>query len=387
MKSAYNEAWVYNLAVIKEARRWLKQQLIEVQQFEAIKEAYKNGFYHPNFIIRVLLFIATLFALFGVTGLLGLMVVAAGEELAYMGSIIYGVVSFIFLERVFIKKNHFKSGVTEALLYHACGFTIFGCVAILEYNEHAIFIVCLVVFVFAAIRYLDLIATLAAVLTLAGILFFEFYAMGGIFQQVIPFLFIIFFSAIYLVTKKLQKRHDLKRLRNNFLIVEFLSLLFIYAGGNYLVVRELSVNLLELDLEPGTDIPFAFIFYGLTVIIPVLYLYLGIKNKDSVILRMSLIVVAFSAFTFKYYYSFGHPEISLTIAGIVLLALSIALMNYLKTMRKGFTRENLLAEKWGNMNVEAFIISQTTGGNQVDVDTTDMPGGGGFGGGGASTKF
>ena len=129
------------------------------------------------------------------------------------------------------------------------------------------------------------------------------------------------------------------------------------------------------------------IFYTLTILIPIAYLYFGIKNKNIVLLRVSLIVIAFSAFTFKYYFSLGHPEITLTLAGIMLIGISIAVMRYLKTMRNGFTRENLLSERWSSMNAEAFLISQTMGGNQVSAEQASMPGGGNFGGGGASSDF
>jgi uncharacterized membrane protein YgcG len=169
--------------------------------------------------------------------------------------------------------------------------------------------------------------------------------------------------------------------------VEALSLLLIYAAGNYLVVRELSIELMDLFLEEGNDIPFAYIFYALTVLIPIGYLYFGIKHKDIVLLRVSLLVLAFSVFTFKYYYGFGHPEITLTVAGIVLLVITILLLNYLKTIRYGFTRENILGEKWANVNAEAFIISQTMGGNQVTTPEQFKGGGGGFGGGGATGSF
>jgi uncharacterized membrane protein YgcG len=140
-------------------------------------------------------------------------------------------------------------------------------------------------------------------------------------------------------------------------------------------------------LAEGEDIPFAFLFYGLTVFIPVAYLYVGINNKDIVILRTSLFVLAFSVFTFKFYYGFGHPEITLTISGITLLSITLFLFNYLKTIRNGFTREHLVSEKWTSMNAEAFIISQTLGGNQVKVDNSFQGKGGEFGGGGSSGSF
>lgn len=390
MKVAYHETGLYNLAVIKETKRWLKQHLIQDSQFQKINETYTSSFYHPNFIVRILLFVAALFALSGVTGLFALFVngFQGGELFFFIACLFYGVASFFFLEKIFIQRNHhYKSGVNEALIYHACGFTIGGFLGIFDFNEHAGLFIGVVVFSFAAVRYLDLVCSVLAMLTFAGALFYEFYNLGGIFQQIIPFVFILAFLPIYFVTKKLKSKVSLKFWLNNLLIVEFLSLLFIYAAGNYLVVRELSIELMDLYLEEGNDIPLAFIFYALTIIIPLGYLYYGIRNKDIVLLRVSLLVVAFSVFTFKYYYSFGHPEITLTVAGIILLVLTILLLNYLKSIRYGFTRENTLVEKWASVNAEAFIISQTMGGNQVTTPQQFKGGGGGFGGGGASGNF
>jgi phosphoribulokinase len=59
------------------------------------------------------------------------------------------------------------------------------------------------------------------------------------------------------------------------------------------------------------------------------------------------------------------------LAGAILIGIAIALMHYLKSVRNGFTRENLLSEKWQSMNAEAFIISQTMGGNQSVNQTVE----------------
>lgn len=388
MTSAYNDIWVYNLAVAKEAKKWWKHGYVEQDQLTAIQHSYQAPFYHPNFTIRILLFIAALFASSGITGFFTLLVADTGRDFISFACIVYGAASFFILEKLFISKNHFKSGVTEAILYHSCGFVIGGIGGLSDFNNvHGILFVCLIVFSFAAFRYLDLLCTIAATLVAAGFLFFEFYSLGGIFQQIIPFVFIIVFTALYFIVKSLQKRGVLKLWYNNLLIVESISLLLIYAGGNYFVVRELSVAMLGLTIQEGKEIPFAFIFYTLTVLIPIAYLYFGVKNKDIVFLRVSLLVVAFSAFTFKYYFSLGHPEITLTIAGIILIGIAIGVMHHLKTPRYGFTRENLLSEKWGSMNVQAFMISQTMGGNQPGVDQSSMPGGGSFSGGGSTNDF
>lgn len=387
MKSAYHPLWIYNLSVIKDAKRWLKHDFISQEQFDRISEEYKNPFYHPNLIIRVLLFMATLLAISGVTGMLGLMFADSGQTAISILCILYGIGSFVVLEKVFIGKNHYKSGVTEAILYHSIGFTIGGIAGLTDFNSpQLILITCLVVFSFAAIRYLDLLTTIAAIASLAGILFYNCFEAGEIFKKLIPFVFILTFVPIYFLTWKMQERGDLSLWSHNLIVVESISLLLIYASGNYLVVRELSVSLMDLTLEDGRDIPFAFLFYFLTVIIPVTYLYFGIKNKDKVLLRVSLLVVAFSVFTFKYY-SPVHTEITLTIAGASLIIIAILLMRYLKTIRSGFTRDNLLGHSWGNMNVEAILISQTMGGNQSINTDNETGGGGDSGGGGASSGF
>ncbi len=388
MKAAFDFDKLYRLAVIKETKRWMKSDLISPQQFETIRNEYAVALYHPNLMIRILLFVATLIALSGATGVLALFVADAGDNFICIGSIIYGIASFIAVERFFIANNHYKSGVNEALIYHACGFVIGGVAGLADFDNVGLTIwTCAIVFSFSAFRYLDLITTAAAALAFALGVFYELYNFGGIIRQLIPFAFILIFTPLYFYVHRLKQDSRSKLWVNNLILIEAIFLLLIYCGGNYLVVRELSVELMELNIEPGGDIPFAFLFYVLTVLIPLTYLYFGIKNKDVVLLRVSLFVIAFSAFTFKYYYSFGHPEITLTLAGISVLAITLALMNYLKIIREGYTRENLLSEKWAGMNAQAFIISQTLGGHHSPAIATDMPEGGSSGGGGSSDQF
>ncbi|MEP2668009.1 MAG: hypothetical protein ABJH04_03385 [Cyclobacteriaceae bacterium] len=388
MRSAYNETWLYNLEVIKETKRWLKAGFIEKVQFNVIAEAHSSSFYHPNFIIRLLIFVATLMGLSGVTGLFALMILDTNQIIISIGCLIYGIGSFVFVDQAIIKNSkHYKSGLTEALIYHACGFTIGGFAGLVDFETASVLLFSIIVLSFSAYRYLDLLTTVAAFFTLAYLVFFQLYEFGSIFQQIIPFAFILIFVPVYLVCKKWKSKDHLAIWNNNLIVIESLSLLLIYLAGNYLVVRELSVNLMGFPLVEGEDIPFAFLFYGLTLLIPVAYLYLGINNKDIVILRTSLLVLAFSIFTFKFYYGFEHLEITLTVLGIILLGIALLLFNYLKTIRNGFTRENLISEKWSSMNAEAFIISQTLGGNQVKVNDSFQGKGGEFGGGGSSGSF
>jgi hypothetical protein len=390
MKSAYNERWVNNLSVIKETKRWAEHHFITTEQFLKIKEEYKTPLYHPNFIIRILLFIATSVAVSGVTGIMGLIVAEANNKaILWGGCAVYGIGAFIVLEKALIANNHFKSGVTESILYHACAFTVCGIAGLNDFDSPQLLMLsCLVVSSWAAFRYLDLISTVVAMGSLASILFYNCMEAGGILKQLIPFVFIIAFSVLYFLVLKVKSKPNSKNWSANLITVEIICLLLIYISGNYLVVRELSVDLMGLDLNDGENIPFAFLFYGLTVALPIAYLFYGIRNKDVVLLRVSLLLIAFSVFTFKYYYRLGHTEIMLLFSGLILSCSAIGLMRYLKVVRNGFTGENLFSSKWAALNAEAFIISQTMGGNQVPKTEEITTGGGGsFGGGGSTESF
>ncbi len=388
MMSAYNTGWLKNLQIVKECKTWMNADIITKEQFERITSAHPSAFFHPNIIIRILLFIAALIALSGVSGLLALMISDADEDAFPFLTTLYGGVSFIFLDRVFIRRmNHYKSGVTEALIYHSAGFVIAGVCWYLEMSPGISLAFSMIFCGLVAYRYHDLILTAVSIMCFCSFAFYELYEAGDVGQLIIPIAFIIVFSGVYFFIKKI------KTLKNSFLwedcliLAESISLLIVYAAGNYFVVRELSVSMLGLYIEDGQDIPWAFLFYAMTVIIPVAYLYVAIRKRDIVLLRVSLAVLAFSVFTFKYYFSLGHPEITLTLAGAVLIAIALLISGYLRAPRNGFTRDKVLSEKWAESNPEAFVISQTLGGNKIVPDESFHAGGGDFGGGGSSGSF
>jgi hypothetical protein len=387
MKFAYNSDWLRNLHLVKEAKQWMVSGLITKEQHDKITEQHPSPFYHPNFIIRILLMLATFIVLGAITGLLILTVMSADEAGLAILSILYGLISLTVLDRVFIaSKNHYKSGITEAILYHAILFIMLGCIDFFEDSPAPYAVVLGVVFAFTAYRYLDLISTAGALGAFAWLVFYLLYQAGGAIQQVIPIVFIVLFTPLFFVFRKLRRTPAAEPWEACLIVSESICLLFMYAAGNYLVVRELSIELMDLELQPGQDIPLAFVFYALTVIIPMLFLFFGIRNKDLVLIRVSLIVLAFSVFTFKYYFSLGHHEITLTVGGIIMLLLAVSLLRWLKIPKHGYTRENILNEKWANSNAQAFIVSQTLGVTSKPEHQPDW-GGGESGGGGAASKF
>lgn len=388
MKTVYNTPELFNLHLVKEARHWHNEGFITAAQLTEIKGKYPSKLYHPNLAIRILLFVASFIAVCGAAGLVFIMLDGNSQAGVGVFMIVFGVGSFFLAEKVFIEKNnHFRSGVAEAVAYSACGFLIFGIGLLTNEDEHVLLMMGVAVMAYMSIRFLDLLCHIVGILTLAGLIFYECYQLGGIFQQIIPFVIIFSFSVIYWLARRLRKKNDTYLWDDNLVLTEFLSLLIIYAGGNYLVVRECSIELLDLSLQPGEDIPLAFFFYAFTAISPLILIYRGVTLRSIGLIRIGVVMLALSIITFRYYFSIAPPEVALTVAGLIVLGVVAWLFNYLKTDRFGFTREKLLSRQWVSNEVTAFAVSQTMGGNVTKPDESFKGGGGSFGGGGATGDF
>jgi hypothetical protein len=388
MISSYNTTWLRNLAILKEAKTWVKSNIISADQFQSIAHEYPSAFYHPNIIIRILLFIATWIAIGGIAGLFVLVVGGASEATISILCIVYGLASLSILEKLLIQNGrHYKSGVTEAILYQALGFIIGGIGGLTDFNEHVMLLSCIIICLIAAIRYHDLLLTASAFVSLGAFVFYELYQAGDLTQQIIPLIMLVVFTPLYFFISQLKSNKETELWHHCLVTAEVLTLCALCLAGNYMVVRELSIELINADLAPEEEIPLAFLFYALTVFIPLTYLYFGIRRKNIVLLRVTILALTFAVFTFKHYFLPENNEIFLTVSGALLLVISIALFRHLKEPKNGFTRNQLIMDKLANLNAEAFIISQTMGGNEVTAEPKPHGGGGTFGGGGASGEF
>jgi hypothetical protein len=165
------------------------------------------------------------------------------------------------------------------------------------------------------------------------------------------------------------------------LMIRVIALTGFYLGGNYLVVREGNAKLSGLLSPP--QIPFAAVFYILTALVPLLYIFLGLKNKDRLLLIIGLITCAFSCFSYRYYFDFFPVEIDLVLSGLIILSLSAFFIHYLRSPKSGFSDEK---ENTPNQeNLEAALLGHHFGQSPQGTDLEF--GGGNFGGGGAGNEY
>lgn len=388
---AYNLPELEKKIVLSKAENLYKSRVVSMDQWRKIQEVFATKLYTPTIFMRILLFIVSLVGMLTIMGPFALIFGDIGESGYRFLTLILGCSLLFLTDHILIKgKFHYKSGVTEAGMYAGLMFIAFALLGGESHNELVYLLVGFLLAAFAAIRYLNLTALVVTIGFFGGILFQILMDIGGVAQALMPFIFMISFALIYWGSKELELKLSKVYLNNQIIIIQTISLILIYVAGNYFVVRELSVKLLDLSLTENQNIPFAYVFCGFTALIPIAYIYWGLKHKSIMFIRVALLTLALSVITLKIYFSLGMPIVTITISGAVLIISALLFLNYFKQIRHGFTREKLLNDKWSSPDLMAFIASQTLVGQQIqgsEGNNDPIPGGGSFGGAGAGGNW
>jgi uncharacterized membrane protein YgcG len=159
-----------------------------------------------------------------------------------------------------------------------------------------------------------------------------------------------------------------------------------YTVSNYYVVQEAGKEMFGFTDNNARNMPYAWLFWILTVCTPLIYVFFGIKNKDRILVRVGLLLIAAIVFTIRYYYSVMPLEMVMLCGGIIFIVFSYVLTKYLAETKHGFTSAEIKSRALKDtMNIEGLVIAETFSGN--DAGSNNTLGGGSFGGGGASGDF
>ena len=393
---AYDRKYLRNHAVVSQSQLWFAKKLLSKDQILMIIRKYIVGFYLPKFFVRICLFVFTGIGVFTFYGLLGLLFsIFDTNNYALAGfTFFYSLVCLFVLEIGIKYRGIFRSGVDDFLLYAVISFMVVSVgIAIdynfnlLGYNTIGICIVAELILVGAVLRFLDRLVTCLLVLNTYLIVFLMVLKIGPIAKQIMPFVLMVLSCPIYFYSKKVSRLEQSFFWKQCLNVFEWISLIVFYLSGNYFVVRESGVAFFELKLVQGQDIPFALFFYFFTANIPLVYVFLGLKNKDKGLLWVGLILVVIAALSFKHYFSLGHPEYVLSLAGLILIVIAYFSYKFLRIPRFGITiNEDAYSSDFLKANVEALVIAQSLG-NQTPSIAPKEFGGGDFGGGGSGGRF
>jgi hypothetical protein len=384
---AYNNKWLGNLLIREEAEKAFRKQYISREEIGNIEKAYPAGFYTPNFFVRIGLFILTIVISLFSLGIFLLLFSSAGEQAIGGMLVFFGFLLYAALE-LMVSRNHFRSGVDDALLWMAgicivSGLNIMGNISWLT-NAIIIFILSFLLF----LRFVNIIMAVIANLSLISILFLSFIRLGETARNFSPFVIMITVVVLYLLVRHESKKERWRLYGDGLLVISVSLLVCFYLAGNYFSVREASQALFGFATDREAGIPFGWLFWFSTFAIPITYIVTGIKKKDVVFLRTGLVLVAAIVFTVRYYFHVMPIETAAALCGIILIIAAYTLLKWLHQPKHGFTSEkNPDAPAVDKLRLESLIIAQTFAGGPSAPDEGIQFGGGTGGGGGATGNF
>ncbi|MEJ7588485.1 MAG: hypothetical protein WKI04_13065 [Ferruginibacter sp.] len=384
---AYKAEWLNDINIREQAAEAFHEKCVEKEELDRINTKFSTRFYSPDFFIRIGLFIlSTVIFLFSF-GLFALLFLSEIDSAIAGLAIFFAVIAYAALEYFVLVKHHFCSGVDDALLWISAA-SLFGGISYLSYaGDLANCIIIFIITFYCCLRFADRVLAVVLYISLLGIFFFSCIKLGNAAKSAVPFVLMALSAFIYLLIKKAGSLGINQLYARCVETIRIAALLSLYLAGNYFVVRELSNELFNLNLAENEPIPFGWLLWIFTFLIPCAYLARGIQKKDIVLIRVGLLLLGSVIVTVRFYYVIASVEIIMTLVGMVLIITSYLLSRYLLVPRQGFTRfEAAVNDAEDKLTIESILVAQTLS-TPPGVNEGTQFGGGNFGGGGTSGDF
>lgn len=394
----YDKNLLKNGFLLDEAENLQKANFITKEQLESISKELPVLKSQDNILIRIGFFLLGVFLYSSICGTISLLGISASSD-DFITVLVYLFAIIGFLGTEFLaQQKYFGYGLDDAFVLGA-QLTLAIAVAmtfatnILRTTNLDVLATMITVTVVSFLlywRYLHLSSALIFCLastTILGYFFFNYIELGSV---ILPFVLMLYAIVIYYSSKRFLKNLEEPFYYNGILLMKSFSQILFYLSGNYFVVRELSASLTGGYYEISPEISFALFFWIFTFIVPVVYLFLGIRNKDRILLWIGVLSFSFSIFTFRYYNSILPTEVALTFGGLLLFGFTYFLIKKLRDNEKGVTfKPDRLDNSNSLLNAEALIIASTFG-MKPEIKPEQSPmefGGGDFSGGGSGGSF
>jgi hypothetical protein len=387
--TAIDKRLLDNVLIYEDAREMKARGFIEYNQFQDIKSKLALPSSSNNILIRFLFFLLGVLLFSSITGVISLVsspIWSDGNfEILLLLFAITGVVGSEFLA----KGKYYAHGLDDAFILGAQG-CLYSVVGVSSENMLAVFAAMSVGGFCFCIRYVNSLSAVISVIGFTGLienLVVEHHLISTAF---LPFIMFFLGAGFYWCFTYGTRLREAMIYHNALFLIKIFSLLLIYFSMNYLVVRQLSEELLNVEVAVGENIPFAWLFYIFTFLIPLFFIVYALKKKDRAIFYIGILTFGFSIYTIRYYQSIMPIEYALTIGGLVLFAavyLSIRLIRH-KTTGITFVRDDYAREE-ALLLAQAFIVNSNTGfaATPASAESPMTFGGGGYSGGGAGESF
>ncbi len=391
MMEAYNKELLLNTLVAEKAEELYDGNFISIEQFQNINRTLPKLVGSRNNIIRIFFFFLGTFLYGSICGMISLIYLTTLDD-----STIWNLAPFLFAAvgiasmELLITKNlkFYKNGIDDAFVL---GIVLCIAVGLGLQSEFESWVISLSVFISAGLcyfRYINIPALLVSCTAFVATVTFVMiqYIMYG--SAVLPILLAVVSAFVYQIISK-NINHISKPLYfQGTTFTKYFAAIVFYLSLNYAVITELSVVLMP-NLTPNTfSSLMSYLFIILTAVVPIAYIYKGIKEKDKPLFVIGLLAVAVSYATLRYYVQFMLVEVEMIFGGLLIFFASYLIMKKIKNNVQGvtFLPDRLATDNAAQLEILASVAQFR--GNTTATESSPMEfGGGGFSGGGAGESF
>jgi hypothetical protein len=383
----YDRELLENTFLLEEAKRLNNQGFVSKEQLVEIKKQLPALKSHHNILIRIGFFILGCLLLSSLTGVISLLALSLAKNHFWFMLFVYTGLAILGSEILTKRQNQFGYGLDDAFILSSQGFFC-AMVGMITESSLAAFIALAFVGLAACIRYVHTLSILVSLIGITGAICYAVLELKIIASVFLPFVLLALSLILYFLYAKVSTAKKHNYFANPLLLLQGFSLLLGYFSMNYMVVRELSESLLNMVIAKGQDIPFAFLFYGFTFLIPVFYIAYSLYNKDRLMLIIGFLTFGFSIYTIRFYYHVMPIEAALLLGGVVLFVTVYLAIRKLRDKETGLTFKAARGADADILpNIEALIVNSQVNLKPMESESKMPFGGGGFSGGGAGESF
>ena len=379
---------VENQLLVEEAHALYKARFISEEQFKIIQKSHPTPKKQKNILLRLgfaFLGILLYSSICGFISLLGLSFIDDSFEVFLF---VFAAVGFAGAE-FFAKQNYSEQGLDDSFLIGAQLLLAGAIATVTDGYEMIIALFATIVSVLTYLRYINRASVVIFCIASTATIAFSLFEIGVIGKSILPFVLMIYGIGLYFICDKIARNLQFPFYQKGILLVKYFGLILFYFSGNYLIVRQLSVELLGSEIPANSDISFAWFFYAFTFIVPTTYIFYGVKLLDRALVWIGFLCFVFALYTVDFYFLEVPAEIYLITAGLLLFAIAYFSIKKLKDKKEGITfQPDRFINSSDFLHTEALILTSQFG--LKPETTTDSPmefGGGGFSGGGSTGGY
>lgn len=393
---AYNKTRLEQTFLLEEAQNLNQGGFINTDQYRLIENQLTGLKTQKSFLIRIGLFLVGLILCGSICGVLSLSTFSIHSATAIsLLAFVFSGLCFAILEWMIAVKKYYGYGLDDAFLFSgqiAFAWGLFVVLDGLELREiwliWCVIMGCAAITAFCAIRYLNVLSTLGACVSLT---FGVGYWLVETKVSITPLLMMLFAVLIAVsfnyLKKSLKTVYYLKPIQT----VIYYSYILFYLSGNIWVISHFSYYFSDAEnTAPGLSQLFLSYFYWtFTFIIPLIYIFRSIKTRDKGWLWIGIAALFYSFYNLIGLTAFLSTDWWLTLSGALLFSGCLWAIAKIRHRQSGLTFEvDRLHDDPSFIDAEALLVTAQLGMKpEVNQEAPMKFGGGGFSGGGAGGSY